>query len=241
MSFFKDKKWRDNLREIILDTETTGLNYATGDRLTEIGCVELIDKIPTGNVYQTYINPEREVSKEAQEICGLPSEFFYDKPKFKEIVDDFLKFIGDSTLVIHNAKFDIGFLNSELKRVNKPLISMDNVVDTLLIARKKFPGAPASLDALCKRFDVSLEKREKHGALIDCWLLSEVYIHMLGGKQSILSFGVLTEQDKAVKKKQIAAVRKARDFRASAEEIKNHEEMLANLDNAMWPKLVNAS
>lgn len=229
------------MREIILDTETTGLNYATGDRLTEIGCVELIDKIPTGNVYQTYINPEREVSKEAQEICGLPSEFFYDKPKFKEIVDDFLKFIGDSTLVIHNAKFDIGFLNSELKRVNKPLISMDNVVDTLLIARKKFPGAPASLDALCKRFDVSLEKREKHGALIDCWLLSEVYIHMLGGKQSILSFGVLTEQDKAVKKKQIAAVRKARDFRASAEEIKNHEEMLANLDNAMWPKLVNAS
>ncbi len=229
------------MREIILDTETTGLNHATGDRLTEIGCVELIDKIPTGNVYQTYINPEREVSKEAQEICGLPSEFFYDKPKFKEIVDDFLKFIGDSTLVIHNAKFDIGFLNSELKKVNKPLISMDNVVDTLLIARKKFPGAPASLDALCKRFDVSLEKREKHGALIDCWLLSEVYIHMLGGKQSILSFGVLTEQDKEVKKKQIAAVRKARDFYASAEEIKNHEDMLANLDNAMWPKLVSAS
>lgn len=229
------------MREIVLDTETTGLKHENGDRLTEIGCVELIDKIPTGNVYQTYINPEREVSKEAQEICGLPSEFFYDKPKFKEIADDFLKFIGDSTLIIHNAKFDIGFLNSELKRVNKPLISMDNVIDTLLIARKKFPGASASLDALCKRFDVSLEKREKHGALIDCWLLSEVYIHMLGGKQSILSFGILTEQDKEIKRKQISAVRKARDFCASAEEIKKHEEMLKNINDAMWPKIVNAS
>lgn len=228
------------LREIVLDTETTGLRPEEGHRVTDIGCVELIDHIPTGKVYQTYLNPEREISKEAEEICGLPTEFFSDKPKFAEIVDSFLAFVKNSPLVIHNAKFDIAFLNSELKRVNKPLLSLEKTIDTLAIARKKFPGAPASLDALCKRFKVDLSAREKHGALLDCWLLSEVYVHLLGGKQSVLSFGILTSEDIALKNSQVKAIRAARQFQVSEEEKKRHNEFISNLNNPMWNKVVNS-
>lgn len=228
------------LREIVLDTETTGLKPEEGHRITDIGCVELIDHIPTGKVYQTYLNPEREISKEAEAICGLPTEFFLDKPKFAEVVNDFLAFVGNSQLVIHNAKFDIAFLNSELRRVSKPLFSLDRAVDTLAIARRKFPGAPASLDALCKRFKVDLSAREKHGALLDCWLLSEVYVHLLGGKQSVLSFGILTSEDIALKNSQVKAVRAARQFHISEEEKKRHEEFIANLNNPIWDKVVNS-
>lgn len=227
------------MREVVLDTETTGLKHEQGDRITDIGCVELIDHIPTGKVYQTYLNPEREISKEAEAICGLPTEFFFDKPKFADIVDDFLDFVGNSPLVIHNAKFDIGFLNSELKRVNKPLFNLDNAIDTLAVARKKFPGAPASLDALCKRFKVDLSAREKHGALLDCWLLSEVYIHLLGGKQSVLSFGILSSQDMEVKDAQVKAVRAARSFQASESEKRAHLDFIEGLNNPLWKKIVN--
>lgn len=227
------------MREVVLDTETTGLKHEQGDRITDIGCVELIDHIPTGKVYQTYLNPEREISKEAEAICGLPTEFFFDKPKFADIVDDFLDFVGNSPLVIHNAKFDIGFLNSELKRVNKPLFNLDNAIDTLAVARKKFPGAPASLDALCKRFKVDLSAREKHGALLDCWLLSEVYIHLLGGKQSVLSFGILSSKDMEVKDAQVKAVRAARSFQASESEKRAHLDFIEGLNNPLWKKIVN--
>lgn len=176
------------MREVILDTETTGLDPKNGHRITEIGCVELIDHVPTGSVYQVYINPERDVPKEAEAICGLPTEFFFDKPKFHEIVDDFLAFIDNDKLVIHNATFDIKFLNMELGNIGRALLSIENTVDTLMLARKMFPGAPASLDALCKRFNVDLSVRAKHGALLDCQLLAEVYINLLGGKQSSLLF-----------------------------------------------------
>lgn len=176
------------MREVILDTETTGLDPKNGHRITEIGCVELIDHVPTGSVYQVYINPERDVPKEAEAICGLPTEFFFDKPKFHEIVDDFLAFIDNDKLVIHNATFDIKFLNMELGNIGRALLSIENTVDTLMLARKMFPGAPASLDALCKRFNVDLSARAKHGALLDCQLLAEVYINLLGGKQSSLLF-----------------------------------------------------
>ena len=226
------------MREVILDTETTGLKHELGDRITDIGCVELIDHVPTGRTYQTYLNPEREVSKEAQAICGLSTEFFLDKPKFSEIVDEFLNFIDNAPLVIHNAKFDIGFLNSELQRVNKPLLSLENTVDTLLVARKKYPGAPASLDALCKRFNVDLSGRQKHGALLDCWLLSEVYVHLLGGKQSVLSFGVLTSQDAILKEDQVKAVRTARKFYATDEEKQAHAEFIASLEDPLWEKVI---
>ena len=180
---------RKNIREIVLDTETTGLSHENGDRIVDIGCVELINHVQTGNTYHVYINPEdRKMHSDASAISGITDEFLADKPLFKDIVDDFLKFVDNCPLVIHNAKFDIGFLNSELARVNKPLFNLDDAIDTLLIARKKFPGAPVNLDALCKRFDVDTSIRVTHGALIDCFLLADVYINLLGGRQSDLSF-----------------------------------------------------
>ena len=167
------------IREIVLDTETTGLNYQDGDRVVDIGCVELIDHLPSGNTFQVYINPEKKMSADAARISGITDEFLADKPVFSKIVDDFLNFVGDSTLVIHNAKFDVDFLNSELERLQKPLFSMENVIDTLDIAHRKFPGAPASLDALCKRFNIDTSIRVTHGALVDSLLLADVYINYI--------------------------------------------------------------
>ncbi|MDR2646046.1 MAG: DNA polymerase III subunit epsilon [Holosporaceae bacterium] len=175
-------------REVILDTETTGLSYENGDRIVEIACVELINHVPTGNTYQVYINPQMKMSPGAIAVSGITDELLADKPFFYEIVDDFLNFVGDAKLVIHNAKFDIGFLNSELKRENKPLFNLEDVVDTLEIARRSFPGMPVNLDALCRRFSIDTSVRVKHGALVDSRLLADVYINLLGGRQSGLSF-----------------------------------------------------
>jgi DNA polymerase-3 subunit epsilon len=178
------------MREIVLDTETTGLDHKRGDRIVEIGCVELLNGAPTGNYYQTYINPLRDISPQATAVSGITTDFVKSFPVFDKIVDDFLNFVGQSVLVIHNAGFDIGFLNSELARLGRPLFDMENVIDTIRIARRLFPGSPASLDALCKRFDISLSKRDKHGALLDAQLLAKVYIQLKGGRQrKIFSFG----------------------------------------------------
>ena len=171
------------MREIVLDTETTGLSPDNGDRIVEIGCVELINHVPTNNTYQVYLNPEKDMDPGAEKVHGLTNEFLSDKPKFIEIVDDFLDFIGDSNLVAHNADFDINFLNSELERVKKDKINNDRVVDTLKIARSKYPGARNSLDALCKRFFVDNSNRSLHGALLDSELLAEVYLELVGGKE----------------------------------------------------------
>jgi len=174
------------MREIVFDTETTGLYPGTGDRLTEIGCVEVVDCIPTGRTYHTYVNPQRSVPKEVVEITGLTTEFLADKPLFEAVADDFVEFVGDAVLVAHNASFDQGFINMELKRLDKPVYSDDKFKDTARIARAKFPGSYVSLDALCKRFDISLDTRDKHGALIDALLLAEVYLELTGGRTRAL-------------------------------------------------------
>jgi DNA polymerase-3 subunit epsilon len=174
------------LREIILDTETTGLDARRGDRLIEIGCIELYNRIPTGKEYHCFINPERDVPAEAEAVHGLSTQFLKDKPVFSKVADAFLEFIGEDQLVIHNATFDIGFLNAELETLRKRPLSMDRVVDTLALARRKHPAGPNNLDALCKRYGIDLSKRTKHGALIDCLLLAEVYVELLGERQAAL-------------------------------------------------------
>lgn len=172
------------MREIVLDTETTGFEPSEGHRIVEIGAVELFNHVPTGRTYHQYINPEREMPKEAFEVHGLGDEFLSDKPKFREIAQDFLDFIGDDAkLVIHNAAFDMKFLNAELGWVNKPLIANDRALDTLMMARRKFPGSPASLDALCRRFSIDNSSRTLHGALLDSEILAEVYLELIGGRQ----------------------------------------------------------
>jgi len=175
-------------REIIFDTETTGLDPHGGDRVTELGCVEVIDLIPTGKDLRILINPERDIPAEVTAVTGHTWEMLKDEPKFAEVVDQFIDFIQDSTLVAHNAGFDMGFINMELKRCGIAEIEKSRFIDTAAIAREKFPGAPASLDALCKRFDVSLDSRTKHGALIDSYLLAEVYLELNGGREQSLSF-----------------------------------------------------
>jgi DNA polymerase-3 subunit epsilon len=174
------------MREIVLDTETTGLDPLRGDRLVELGCVELINRMPTGQTFHRYINPEREMSVEALAVHGLSSQFLSDKPFFHEVVEDFLAFIGDAPLVIHNASFDISFINAELDRIKQPPIARERLVDTLLLARRKHPGVSNRLDDLCSRYAIDNSHRTKHGALLDAELLAEVYVDLIGARQSQL-------------------------------------------------------
>ena len=174
------------MREIILDTETTGLDPRRGDRLIEIGCIELFNRIPTGREYHCFINPEREVPAEAEKIHGISTDFLKGKPLFAKIAQAFLDFIAGDQLVIHNAQFDIGFLNFELERIGLAPLAMDRVVDTLALARRKHPAGPNNLDALCKRYGIDNTKRTKHGALVDSLLLAEVYVELLGERQAAL-------------------------------------------------------
>jgi DNA polymerase-3 subunit epsilon len=174
------------MREIVLDTETTGLDPLRGDRLVEIGCVEIFNRMPTGQTYHVYINPERDMPKEAFDVHGLSSEFLADKPLFSAVVEGFLEFIGDAPLVIHNASFDIGFINAELERIKRTAISRERLVDTLLLARRKHPGVSNRLDDLCSRYAIDNSRRTKHGALLDSELLAEVYIDLIGARQSQL-------------------------------------------------------
>ena len=178
------------MREIVFDTETTGLDPFSGDKLVEIGAVELIDQIPTGKKFHEYINPMRSMSEEVIKIHGLTEEFLSDKPTFEEICDDFLAFVGDdSVLVAHNATFDMKFINCELASVGREKINNDRVVDTLVIARKRFPGSSVNLDELCRRFHIDNSARTVHGALLDAELLAEVYLELMGGKEPDLMFG----------------------------------------------------
>ena len=173
------------MKEIVLDTETTGLSVKEGHRIVEIGCIEIENLIPTKNVFHCYLNPERKVSESALKVHGYTDEFLADKKKFSDVADDFLKFIEGKKIIIHNAEFDIGHLNNELSLIKKEKISKENVIDTLEIARNKFPGSGISLDALCKRFRIDNSKREKHTALIDCELLSKVYVNLIDQKEPI--------------------------------------------------------
>jgi DNA polymerase-3 subunit epsilon len=174
------------MREIVVDTETTGLDPLKGDRLVEIGCVEIVNRFVTGQVFHRFINPDRPMSPEAFAVHGLSDSFLADKPRFAEIADDFLAFIGNDPLVIHNASFDMGFLNAELKRSKRGPISGDRVIDTLALARRKHAGQPNSLDALCARYGIDDSRRTRHGALLDSEILAEVYAELTGGKQSSL-------------------------------------------------------
>ena len=186
------------MKEIVLDTETTGLSVRDGHRIVEIGCIELDNLIPTKNIFHIYLNPERKVSQKAFELHGYSDEFLSTKKKFAEIADEFLDFIRDKKIIIHNAEFDIGHLNNELSLIGKSKIVKDNIVDTLEIAREKFPGSGVSLDALCKRYHINNSRRTKHTALIDCELLAKVYINLLDQREPSLNF---TQTDTVINKK----------------------------------------
>lgn len=224
------------MREIVLDTETTGLNPLQGDRIVEIGCVELFNRMPTGKIYHAYYNPERSVPQESVSVHGLTDEFLADKPTFAEEVDKFLAFIKTEPLVIHNASFDMGFINAELGRLGFPALPMSRAVDTMILARKKFPGAPASLDALCKRFDIDLSEREMHGALLDARLLSGVYLELCGGRQP----GLAMEETCATEKETLEAVvreyRMPRNFAPTEEEFAAHQAFLEQIKNPLWKR-----
>ena len=182
------------MREIVLDTETTGFDPASGDRIVEIGCVELHNHMPTGKVYHQYLNPERDMPQGAFEVHGLSTEFLSGKPLFASISGDFLEFLGDAKLVIHNATFDMKFINAELGRVDIPHLPASRAIDTLEIARRRFPGAQNSLDALCRRFGVDNSTRDKHGALLDAEILAEVYLELIGGRQPDLVLSVVADR-----------------------------------------------
>lgn len=228
----------ETIREIAFDTETTGLEWDKDDRIIELGAVELINHVPSGKTFQTYINPGRPVSEATIRITGITDDDLVDKPGFEDpaIVDAFLDFIGDATLVAHNAKFDRGFLNMELQRCGKEIIPEDRWIDTVAIARKKYPGAPASLDALCKRFDVNAEARTFHGALLDSQLLAEVYLELLGGRARAFDFGGKTgsiEGERAPAAKRPAPL----DREISEHEKRNHAEFVEELgEDAIWTR-----
>jgi len=213
------------MKEIVLDTETTGLSLKDGHRIVEIGCIELDDLVPTKNIFHFYLNPERKVSEEAFKVHGYSNEFLSDKKKFTEIAEDFLKFIKDKNIIIHNAEFDMGHINNELVLAGKEKITKKNVVDTLDIARNKFPGSSISLDALCKRFGIDNSKRKKHTALVDCELLSKVYINLLDQKEPKLNFNNLDEIKKNVIDQRVHSYSK-KIIIPSTEEIKKHKEFL---------------
>jgi DNA polymerase-3 subunit epsilon len=219
------------MREVALDTETTGLSHKDGHRIIEIGCVELVNRVPTGRVYHQYINPERDVSPGASEISGLTYDFLKDFPKFTEIANDFYQFINGATLVIHNASFDIGFINSEFSRVNLPLLQLQDAIDTISLSRKKFPGQAANLDAVCKRLNIDNTSRTKHGALIDAQLLCEVYIELLGGRQGEL-FKNSTTPSKIIQSNK--PFRQPRIFAVNENEDKEHQEFLKDIKDPIW-------
>ncbi len=224
------------MREIVLDTETTGLDPFEGHRIVEIGCVELVNSIPTGRTWHCYLNPEREVPYQAFEVHGLSTEFLRDKPRFAERADELLGFVEGAMLVMHNATFDFGFLNAELERVPLPLLRWDRVVDTLALARRRHPGAPASLDALCRRYGVDLTEREKHGALVDCRLLASVYVELVGGHQARLEFAANGAQSAVQAGESVVRQRPAPlSPRVSAAELEAHQAFIATLGaDALW-------
>ena len=222
------------MREIVVDTETTGLDPQSGHRIVEIAAIELLHHVPTGRRFHCYVNPERDMPLDAYAVHGLSEEFLAAHPTFALAVDDFLAFVGDAPLVIHNAEFDIAFLNAELARAGRPFLA-STYVDTLSLARRRFPGAPASLDALCRRFAIDLSGREKHGAEIDCDLLAEVYVELLGGRQPGLDFAVVETAgalDAATFENR--PVRPPRPHAATPEELAAHRALLATISNAMW-------
>lgn len=221
------------MREIVIDTETTGFDPSKGDRVVEIGCIELVNHIPTGVEYQVYINPERDMPAGAFEVHGLSEEFLSDEPVFADVAGDFLDFIGDDKLVAHNAGFDMEFINAELELAGRPTIPPSRAIDTVAMARRKFPGAPASLDALCRRFTVDASARAHHGALLDAGLLAEVYLALLGGRQPGLSL-VADAGNQTASAAPVSAPRPARPHAPSEAEVTAHAAFVDGLKDPLW-------
>ena len=230
----------NRMREIIFDTETTGFDPATGDRMVEIGCIEMVGRVMTGKHYHAYFNPQRPMPAAAEQVHGLSDRFLSDKPVFGDKVDELLAFLGDSPLVAHNASFDFGFLNHELQQCGRPPVSMDRMVDTVALARVKNPGAKLSLDALCTRYGIDRSHRVKHGALLDAELLAQLYIELTGGRQIGLGLADDANTDKIIGQMDANRVqtnkifRPARPHSASAEELARHAEFVAKIKDALW-------
>lgn len=237
------------MREVIFDTETTGLDPKTGDRMVEIGCVEMIGRVETGRTFHAYFNPERDMPIEAERVHGLSAAFLATKPRFAETVDELLDFLGDAPLVAHNAGFDFGFLNNELQLIGREAIAMDRMVDTVAIARKKHPGSKLSLDALCTRYGIDRSHRVKHGALLDAELLAQVYVELTGGRQ--IGLGLVGDDAGAGPDNNVTTFtpnapwhrpsgdrprREPRPHVASAEELERHKAFIAGIDNAIWTR-----
>ena len=235
------------MRELVLDTETTGLDPENGDRIVEIGIIELNNHIKTGKQFHYYINPERESDIKAEKIHGLSRDFLSDKLKFSDIAEELVEFISDSKIIIHNAKFDVSFLNSELKRCNLNDLNNDNILDTLLLARKKYPGQSVSLDTLCRRFGIDVSNRKIHGAILDAELLSLVYLELIGGKQTKLNFDneVDINLDKIsenvninenYKNKRIIAIK---NITLNKQDHQKHKKFIDTIPNSIWSKIIN--
>lgn len=229
------------MREIVFDTETTGLDPASGHRIVEIGCIEILNSIPTGQTFHFYLDPERDMPEEAFRVHGLSSEFLTGKPKFAEIAEKFLAFVGNAMLVAHNAEFDLRFVNAELAVLGHPPLGMDRIVDTLALARRRHPGSPASLDALCQRYGINSSRRTKHGALLDAELLAEIYAELTGGRQASLLL-----QTAAVSAQRAAAARPVRPSPLApliaATEWAAHAAFVVTLgDKALWRRYLPKS
>lgn len=231
------------MREVIFDTETTGLDPKTGDRMVEIGCVEMVGRVETGRTFHAYFNPERDMPIEAERVHGLSAAFLATKPRFAEQAEELLAFLGDAPLVAHNAGFDFGFLNNELEKIGREPISMDRMVDTVQLARKKHPGSKLSLDALCTRYGIDRSHRVKHGALLDAELLAQVYVELTGGRQ--IGLGLVAEETIVEVQTNITALGAARAYRparpprphvASAEELERHAAFIAGIEDAIWAR-----
>ena len=235
-------------RELVLDTETTGLDYENGHRIVEIGIVELENHLPTGNDFHYYLNPERESDKRAQAIHGLSRKFLSDKPKFSEIAEEFIDYISDSKIIIHNASFDVGFINAELIRCNMRELSNDNVIDTIVLAKKKFIGQSVSLDTLCRKYNIDLTERNIHGALKDAKLLAAVYLELIGGRQARLDFETKTDMIKSSEENHLLnldeiykkeSIKQINHININEEDHKLHLKSIQTISNSIWKKINN--
>ncbi|WP_337848193.1 DNA polymerase III subunit epsilon [Sphingomonas sp.] len=224
------------MREIVFDTETTGLSFSAGHRLVEIGCVELINRVPTGRHFHRYLNPDRDMPAEAFAVHGLSEAFLADKPRFPEICDELIEFLGDCPLIAHNAMFDLGFMNGELGACGRAMLPVERIVDTLQIARAKHPGAKHTLDALCVRYGVDLSARELHGALLDAQLLAQVFIELTGGRQ--IALGLAVEESYGSDRITLASakshIRPARIFAPNEAELARHSAFMAGFEDPLW-------
>ena len=236
------------MRELVLDTETTGLDHESGDRIVEVGVIELNNYIITGKYLHYYINPEKKSDPKAEKIHGLTTEFLLDKPKFVDIAETLIDFIGDNKVIIHNAPFDLGFLNAEFFKCDMKELKEEQVIDTLIISRKKYPGQSVSLDALCRRFNIDLTTRDKHGALLDARLLSQVYLELMGGNQTSLEFNNLVS-DNLINKEIIFKdlhnryldnkIRPINNVKLDQQDYDKHKDFIKNLPNNIWSKIIN--